>query len=138
MLLIRKGKGSIPSKEKIQSICDGFCITFFNYKKGLHNEMKKADLIISHSGSGSLFEALALKKKVIAVVNDTLMDNHQLEIAEELHKRQHIVKTRAKLDLLELLHDPSFFTEILPSLSEFPEPQTSKFGIAVNHEMGIK
>lgn len=100
--------------------------------------MKKADLIISHSGSGSLFEALALKKKVIAVINETLMDNHQLEIAQELHNRKHIVKTKPNLDLLELLNDPSFFNEILPSLCEFPEPETSKFSQAVNHEMGIK
>ena len=36
-----------------------------------------ADLIVSHAGSGSVFEAMALRKPVIAVPNAILMHNHQ-------------------------------------------------------------
>ncbi|CCE65326.1 hypothetical protein TPHA_0K01930 [Tetrapisispora phaffii CBS 4417] len=41
------------------------------------------DLIISHSGTGSILDALRLHKPLIAVVNDSLMDNHQLQIAQK-------------------------------------------------------
>ena len=37
-----------------------------------------ADLIISHAGAGSVFEAMALCKPVITVPNAILMHNHQV------------------------------------------------------------
>ena len=46
--------------------------------------MSLADVIISHAGAGSVMEALRLKKKLIVVVNDLLMDNHQVELATAL------------------------------------------------------
>jgi len=41
--------------------------------------MKKAQLVVSHAGSGSVFEALKLRKQLVVVVNDALMDNHQVQ-----------------------------------------------------------
>lgn len=37
-----------------------------------------------NSGSGTLLEALGAEKKVIVVVNENLMDNHQVELARQL------------------------------------------------------
>ena len=74
-------------------------ITFFNLSSNLNNFLKefKPDIVISHAGTGSLLDALANNnnnnndskiklraKKIVAVVNDTLMNNHQLEIGEKL------------------------------------------------------
>lgn len=44
----------------------------------------KADLIITHAGTGSLMEFIALGRPFIAVVNDTKAGNHQLEFLERL------------------------------------------------------
>lgn len=46
--------------------------------------MEAAALVISHAGSGSLFEGLALRKAIVAVPNPVLMANHQAELAEKL------------------------------------------------------
>lgn len=46
--------------------------------------MEDAELVISHAGSGSLFEGLALRKAIVAVPNPILMHNHQAELAGKL------------------------------------------------------
>lgn len=64
---------------------------YFRYAPSLENYILSADLIISHAGSGSILEALRNQKKLIVVVNQLLMDNHQLEIAQELSSRSHLI-----------------------------------------------
>ncbi|CAG9332731.1 unnamed protein product [Blepharisma stoltei] len=64
---------------------------FFRFSPSLDEFMENADLIISHAGAGSILEALRKNKKLIVVVNQKLMDNHQLEIAKELSDRNHLI-----------------------------------------------
>lgn len=51
----------------------------FPFTPSLDAEMKNAQLVVSHAGSGSVFEALKLRKRLLVVVNDALMDNHQVQ-----------------------------------------------------------
>ncbi|KAI0521801.1 hypothetical protein F5B22DRAFT_661188 [Xylaria bambusicola] len=51
---------------------------------GNSNSQRDRGVIISHAGSGSIIGALEFDSKLIAVPNPELMDNHQLEIAEEM------------------------------------------------------
>jgi UDP-N-acetylglucosamine transferase subunit ALG13 len=46
--------------------------------------MRGADLVISHAGAGSVLEALHAHKSLLVVVNDSLMDNHQTELAHKM------------------------------------------------------
>jgi beta-1,4-N-acetylglucosaminyltransferase len=88
-LLIQMGRGSfIPKK------CDGkdgsLSVDYFTFSSSIADSMRAASLVISHAGSGSIFEALKLRKPLIVVVNEDLMDNHQSELAEELAERKHL------------------------------------------------
>ena len=63
---------------------------FLNEKEYLKN-FKKADLIISHAGAGSIINALKLNKKLILVPRlkkfNEHTDNHQIELAKEIRKK---------------------------------------------------
>lgn len=55
------------------------------------SEMRNAALIISHAGAGSVMEALTFHKPLIVCVNESLMGNHQEELATELRDRKHLI-----------------------------------------------
>ncbi|KAJ0965552.1 hypothetical protein J5N97_026690 [Dioscorea zingiberensis] len=88
-LLIQMGRGSyFPSKFSGE---DGsLAVDYFTFSPSIADHLKSASLIISHAGSGSIFETLRLGKPLIVVVNEDLMDNHQSELAEELADRKHL------------------------------------------------
>lgn len=51
--------------------------------------MRNADLIIGHGGAGTVMESLSFNKPLVVVVNDTLLHNHQIELAERLAIDEH-------------------------------------------------
>lgn len=92
-LLIQMGRGSyIPTK------CSGedgmLDVDYFTFSSSIADYLKTASLVISHAGSGSIFETLRLRKSLIVVVNEDLMDNHQSELADELAERKYLLVAR--------------------------------------------
>ncbi|KAF9124237.1 N-acetylglucosaminyldiphosphodolichol N-acetylglucosaminyltransferase catalytic subunit alg13 [Mortierella sp. 14UC] len=92
-LTIQHGKSPISSTTSIPDSTSesSLQVTSYPYKPSLHEDMEKADLIISHAGSGSILEALRLNKKLVVVVNEDLMDNHQMELGSALHEQHYLV-----------------------------------------------
>ncbi|XP_077238610.1 glycosyltransferase family protein 28 isoform X2 [Tasmannia lanceolata] len=92
-LLIQMGRGTyIPSKSPGE---DGpLTVNYFTFSPSIADYLRSSSLIISHAGSGSIFESLRLSKPLIVVVNEDLMDNHQSELAEELAERKHLLCAR--------------------------------------------
>ncbi|XP_052741028.1 UDP-N-acetylglucosamine transferase subunit ALG13 homolog [Bicyclus anynana] len=64
---------------------EGVKIEMYRFKDSLKEDMRSADLVISHAGAGSCLEALGENKPLLVVINEDLMDNHQMELAEQLH-----------------------------------------------------
>ncbi|GHU42677.1 multidrug MFS transporter [Clostridia bacterium] len=62
---------------------------FFNQEDFL-NIMSQSDIVITHGGAGTIFGALKMKKKVLAVPRLSKykehVDNHQLQLLEEFEK----------------------------------------------------
>jgi len=65
--------------------------TWFRFAPTITDEMRAADVVISHAGAGSVLEALELGKRLVVCVNEKLMDNHQAELAKALEARGHVV-----------------------------------------------
>merc|ERR1711981_1193128 len=56
----------------------------YKRKASILSDISNADLVISHAGAGTSLEVLERGKKLIMVVNEQLMDNHQKELADKL------------------------------------------------------
>lgn len=65
-------------------------INMYRFKDSIYEDIRSADLVISHAGAGSCLEALEANKPLLVVVNEDLMDNHQLELAEQLQIDSHL------------------------------------------------
>lgn len=75
-------------------------VTGFDFNPdGLMEEMRATrgqhgvpdGVVISHAGSGSILDALRIQSPLIVVPNPSLLDNHQVELAEELAKQGYVV-----------------------------------------------
>ncbi|KAK2366854.1 glycosyltransferase family protein [Trifolium repens] len=87
-LLIQMGRGSyVPTKSEGEG---SLVVDYFTFSSSIADHLRSASLVISHAGSGSIFETLRLRKPLIVVVNEDLMDNHQSELADELANRKHL------------------------------------------------
>ncbi|XP_047069752.1 UDP-N-acetylglucosamine transferase subunit ALG13 homolog [Lolium rigidum] len=87
-LVIQMGRGTyMPTEASGNSDLQ---VEHFTFSPSIADYIREASLVISHAGSGSIFETLRLGKPLIVVVNEDLMDNHQSELADELAERNHL------------------------------------------------
>ncbi|XP_061368345.1 uncharacterized protein LOC133311336 isoform X1 [Gastrolobium bilobum] len=125
-LLIQMGRGSyVPTKSEGDS---SLTVDYFTFSSSIADHLRSASLVISHAGSGSIFETLRLGKPLIVVVNKDLMDNHQSELAEELANGKHLYcaspetlhQTIADMDLKSLLpYTPGDATPVAKHINRF-------------------
>lgn len=118
-LIVQHGSYT-PNTPKIEKLS----IECFAYTNDLAEYIRIADLIISHAGAGTAIEVLRARKKLIMVPNETLLDNHQVELAEKLSsssyclscKPQDVMRAVQDSSKIEFLPFPTFDQDVIDSI----------------------
>lgn len=111
--------------------CGFSSISYFNLDAAIAKFVHSADLIISHAGAGSILDALDAKKYLIVVTNQKLMNNHQLELAEQLYTDGHLYYCSCE-SLLNLIE-----TMDLTKLKPFVNDKSKKIASYIDKIMGF-
>lgn len=128
-LVLQVGRGNLlPAADS----CPDVQLEAFRFKDSIAEDMRRADLVISHAGAGSCLEALGAGKPLLVVVNDKLMDNHQLELARQLHADSHLLYCTCSI-LTETLR-----TMDLSGLLPFQPAQTQNFADFMDRVLGLR
>ena len=135
-LRIQFGRGVYEPKVLINSFTQGIQLEIYRFKPTLDDDMKRADLIISHCGAGSILEAVKFEKDLVVVVNDTLQDNHQTELADAMSSEGYCIST-TPLALLDVLRNKfnsqaSFSKEKKKRITDIPITDPDHFEIALS------
>ncbi len=103
-------------------------ILVYRFKNSLKEDLDCADLVISHAGAGSVLESLEANKKLIVVINQTLMNNHQLELAEKMYNERFLLYTTCA----NLVDQIIFLNSASASLTKYKPGNSKLFGEALN------
>mmetsp|Transcript_52628 Transcript_52628/g.138390 ORF Transcript_52628/g.138390 Transcript_52628/m.138390 type:complete len:165 (+) Transcript_52628:57-551(+) len=128
-LRLQVGRGAepaVPAKAPIH-------IEWYRFKPSLQEDMAGASLLISHAGAGSILEGMRLRARMVVVVNDALMDNHQTELADELADRDHCLGTTPSR-LLATLED---LAARKTPFEVFPPADTEAFPRLLDAQLGL-
>lgn len=68
-------------------------VSWYRLKESISPDIESASLVISHAGAGTCLEVLELQKPLLVVVNQKLMGNHQMELAEKLQEEGCVLMT---------------------------------------------
>lgn len=86
-ILLQIGRGALEPSKNLSSRPIVDC---YRFKSSIRQDLSEADLVISHAGAGTCLETLELGRPLVVVVNETLHDNHQFELARQLFDDGHL------------------------------------------------
>lgn len=107
--------------------------------KGRHTKPPAAEgLVISHAGSGTVLDALRVSVPLIVVPNSTLLDNHQIELAETLAEQQYVVHGAVEnlIGSLQRAEDLRTRTKTWPPVNSGTHRQAKGLKGVIDEEMG--
>ncbi|CAH6780255.1 Alg13 [Phodopus roborovskii] len=128
-LVLQIGRGTVVP-EPFSS--DSFTLDVYRFKDSLNEDLQQADLVISHAGAGSCLESLEKGKPLVVVINEKLMNNHQFELAKQLHKEGHLFYCTCST-LRGLLQSMD-----LSTLKCYPPGQPEKFSAFLDKVVGLQ
>lgn len=93
-LILQVGKSEVDS-DHVEKLKKSFEleIDIYDYKSSILDDIQKSDVVVGHAGAGTCLEVLRQNKRLLIVVNDELMDNHQSELADQLANENYVVQT---------------------------------------------
>ncbi|TFL07070.1 glycosyltransferase family 1 protein [Pterulicium gracile] len=133
-LVLQSGNSASMNSEQLallEASYSNLAIDVWKFKASLEEEVKEADLVVSHAGSGTILEVLRMGKLLIVVPNPTLLDNHQQELADALVERGHL--RAASVQSLASVIAGMDASSIVP----FPEVNSSRFRGLIDERLGF-
>lgn len=111
-------------------------IVAFPFTHDISSYIKTADIIVSHAGTGSIIDVLRLKKNLVVVTNDSLLDNHQLEVALMMAKKGYLIDcTLEEMRGGKLIESIGDIISGVASFSALPEPEDGAVETIIVEEM---
>lgn len=107
---------------------DNIELVSYGYADNLSQDIMDADLIIGHAGAGTCLEVLRCNKRLLVVTNDSLMDRHQDELADQLAQDKYLIKT----NLIDFHENLEKVCAKKIHLREFPPSSDSNFEAILN------
>ncbi|KAI4457652.1 glycosyl transferase-related [Holotrichia oblita] len=105
-------------------------LLYDKYVEDFIKQIDLADLVISHAGAGTCLEVLHEHKPLIVVINESLMDNHQSELAEQLQSDGYLYFCTCRTLKDTLMKD-------LKQLKPYPKPKDNLFSDYLDKCMGF-
>ncbi|TIB98534.1 hypothetical protein E3Q18_02002 [Wallemia mellicola] len=126
-LVVQHGKSPLP-KELPGNVKEAF-----NYVDNLSEYINQSDLVISHGGTGTIIETLRSQKKLIAINNDSLAEDHQRELIRKLAELGYCIDSNVET-LIDTINSNSIdeFTPV-----RFPEFNAERVRRFIHCEAGI-
>lgn len=106
-------------------------LVYDRYLQNFEEEIDKASLVISHAGAGTCLEVLKRHTPLIVVINEDLMDNHQIELAQQLQDSSYLYYCTCNTLKSTLLH------KTLNSLKRYPSSNSTAFSTYLDKCMGF-
>lgn len=123
-IVLQHGHSPLPRSVEVT-----FSIEAHTFLSHLQDEIEMADIVIGHAGSGTVLDVLRgspfqssnkqqqRRPILIVVPNEDLMDNHQLELANQLEFLQCAIVSNIKQLPTVLQNIHTYNTRSLPSVS---------------------
>lgn len=117
-IIVQKGKSNYKLNKNIISY------DFLSYKE-MEQNLKKARIVITHGGGGTIFKALSLNKKIIVVPRlekyKEHINNHQLEFSAYLKEKNYCFVVENEEEFKEALNkiDNHKFNKYTSASDEF-------------------
>ncbi|CAL9728867.1 UDP-N-acetylglucosamine transferase subunit Alg13p [Monosporozyma unispora] len=116
-----------PQAQEYKLLDGKLVIHGLEYSTKIQDLIEDSSLVISHAGTGSILDTLRNKtvKPLIVVVNNTLMDNHQEQIASRFQEMGYIIACHTQTS--ELTAALTAVEEGSIALTPFPHSHNDHF-----------
>ncbi|WRT67455.1 uncharacterized protein IL334_004427 [Kwoniella shivajii] len=144
-LVIQYGRADLPPDLSIDvdangngtTVIDELRIEVMRFTDQFEKLVGQSDYVISHAGSGSILTTLRRNPPIplLVVPNESLMDNHQAELADEMGKLGYLMVSR--VNELELNLPKFLGSNWKEEIEPFPQMDRERFKDLVDDLMGF-
>ncbi len=133
-IVVQKGKSHYKLKSGIETH------EFLSYEE-MEKNFKKARIIITHGGGGTIFKALKMNKKIIVVPRlakyKEHINDHQLEFSKYLKKKNYCLVVQSKEEFIEALQiiETHTFTKYKANEKEFIDNLEKEINMLLGDEL---